>query len=97
MTTAEEETEGVEAIPKPAGSPERVPRVVSRGKLIHEDPGVHSDTTEEVEVKIDKAGWYPLAIVYFQKRYTATLAVRWAAPGEKKFASIPGKALAHKK
>jgi len=68
------------------------------GKLIHEDPGVHSDTTtDRIDLQVDKPGWYPIQIVYFQKRYTATLVLRWAEPGEKKMVKLPEKALAHKK
>ncbi len=73
-------------------------RVEIGGKLIHEDPGVHSDTTSDrIDVKIEQAGWYPINIVYFQKRYTATLVVHWAAPGEKKMGPISAKALAYRK
>ena len=69
------------------------------GQLIHEDPGVHSDTTSDrIDVQVDKPGWYPITITYFQKRYTATLVVRWIGPGEKgKLVPVPGKALAHPK
>ena len=69
------------------------------GKLIHEDPGVHSDTTSDrIDVKIDQPGWYPLAITYFQKRYTATLVVHWIGPGETgKLVPIPATALARPK
>lgn len=69
------------------------------GKLVHEDPGVHPDTTSDrVDVKIDRPGWYPLAIVYFQKRNTATLIVRWLGPGEKgKVVPIPARVLARPK
>jgi hypothetical protein len=74
-------------------------RVEIGGQLVHEDPGVHSDTTSDrIDLKIDKPGWYPIAILYFQKRYTATLMVRWIGPGETgKLVPIPPKALAHKK
>jgi hypothetical protein len=73
-------------------------RVEIGGKLIHEDPGVHSDTSSDrIDVKIDKPGWYPISIVYFQKRYTATLVLRWAAPGEKNMVAIPPKVLAYRK
>src|SRR5262249_52641200 len=67
------------------------------GKLIHEDPGVHSDTTSDrIDLKIDQPGWYPITIMYFQKRYTATLVVRWIGPGEKgKLQPVTPKALAH--
>jgi hypothetical protein len=67
-------------------------------KLVHEDPGVHSDSTSDrIDVKIDRPGWYPIHVVYFQKRHTATLVVRWAAPGEAKLGPVPAKALAHRK
>jgi len=69
------------------------------GQLIHEDPGVHSDTTSDrIDVRIDQPGWYPIQIMYFQKRYTATLAVRWIGPGETgKLNPVPASALAHPK
>jgi hypothetical protein len=74
-------------------------RVEIGGKLLHEDPGVHSDTTSErIDVKIDQPGWYPLRIMYFQKRNTATLVVRWIPPGETgKLTPVPGPVLAHQK
>jgi len=74
-------------------------RVEIGGKLIHEDPGVHSDTTsDKIDVKIDRPGWYPLNLVYFQKRYSATLVVRWIGPGERgKLVPIPARVLARPK
>ena len=74
-------------------------RVEIGGQLIHEDPGVHSDTTSDrIDLQIDRPGWYPITILYFQKRYTATLAVRWIAPGDKgNLEPIAPKALAHPK
>lgn len=72
-------------------------RVEIGGKVIHEDPGVHADTTSDrIDLKIEKAGWYPITITYFQKRYTATLVLRWAPPGGK-LAPISPKALAFTK
>jgi PA14 domain len=69
------------------------------GQLIHEDPGVHSDTTSDrIDVRIDQPGWYPIQIMYFQKRYTATLVVRWIGPGETgKLTPVPPSVLAHRK
>jgi PA14 domain len=68
------------------------------GKLVHEDPVVHSDTTtDRIDLQVDKPGWYPIQIVYFQRKGTATLVLRWAGPGEKKMVKLPEKALAHKK
>ena len=69
------------------------------GQLVHEDPGVHADTTSDrVDVKVDRPGWYPIGIVYFQKRNTSTLVVRWIAPGQTgKLVPVPAKALAQPK
>ncbi len=73
-------------------------RVEIGGQLIHEDPGVHFDTTSDrIDVKVDRPGWYPLKLIYFRKRNTDTLVVHWIGPGEKgKLGPIPPKALAHK-
>jgi PA14 domain len=69
------------------------------GQLVHEDPVVHADTTSDrIDVKVDRPGWYPISIAYFQKRNTATLVVHWIGPGEKgPLVPIPAKALAHRK
>jgi hypothetical protein len=73
-------------------------RVEVGGKQLYEDPGVHSDdTSDRIDVKIDQPGWYPIRIHYYEKRYTSTLILRWAAPGEKKLVPVPGKAFAHLK
>ena len=54
------------------------------GQTIHDDPGVHSDSTSDrINVKVDQPGWYPLKVTYFQKRGTATLILAWVGPGEK--------------
>ena len=72
-------------------------KLVIGGQLIHQDPGVHADTfSDPIPVKIDKPGWYPLSIVYFEKRHTSTLELYWARPGESDPASlVPAEALAH--
>jgi PA14 domain len=74
-------------------------RVELGGKLLYEDPGVHSDdTSDRIDVKIDRAGWYPITVHYFEKRYTATLVLRWLGPGEKgKLAPVPARAFARPK
>jgi hypothetical protein len=74
-------------------------RVEIGGQLVHEDPGVHSDrTSDRIDLKVEQPGWYPLKIMYFQKRYTATLVVRWIGPGETgKLTPVKGAVLAHLK
>jgi hypothetical protein len=67
------------------------------GKKIYEDPTVHGDdTSDRIDVKIEQPGWYPITVTYFEKRNTATLVVRWIAPGQSgKLAPVAPKALAH--
>jgi hypothetical protein len=74
-------------------------RVEVAGKLLYEDPTVHSDdTSDRVDVKIERPGWYPIAVHYFEKRYTSTLVLRWIGPGEKgKPAPVPARAFGHLK
>ena len=69
------------------------------GQVLHDDPGVHSDSTSDrINVKIDKPGWYPLQVTYFQKQGTATLILAWVGPGEKgKAVPVPAKFYGHVK
>jgi hypothetical protein len=68
-------------------------------KLIYEDPGVHADdTSERMDVKVERPGWYPIKVTYFERRNTATIIVRWIGPGETgKLVPIPASAFAHPK
>src|SRR5262245_12604647 len=76
-------------------------RVEIGGKLVYEDPTVHGDdTSDRIAVKIDQPGWYPLKVLYFQKKGTATLVVRWAPAGadaKAPLVSIPAAVLARPK
>ena len=57
-------------------------RVEIGGKLLYEDPTVHADdTSDRIDVKIEQPGWYPLKVLYFQKRGTSTLVLRWVPAG----------------
>ena len=68
-------------------------------RIVH-DPGVHSDRFSELTpVEITTPGWYPLHLLYFEKRVTSTLELYWLKPGgsgqldfvpEEAFAHIPG-------
>lgn len=72
-------------------------RLTLAGEKIFEDPGVHSDhTSPPLEIAIDEAGWYDLAIDYFQKKGTATLKLMWTPPGGSE-EPVPAAAFAHKK
>jgi PA14 domain-containing protein len=57
-------------------------RIEIGGKLLYEDPTVHGDdTSDRIDVKVDQPGWYPVKVVYFQKKGTATLVLRWVPVG----------------
>ena len=67
------------------------------GQRILADPGVHTDRFSElVRVDIAEAGWYPLDLLYFEKRNTSTLQFYWAqeAAGES-LRLVPREAFAH--
>lgn len=67
------------------------------GQRILADPGVHTDRFSElVRVDVAEAGWYPLDLLYFEKRNTSTLQFYWAqeAAGES-LRLVPPEAFAH--
>lgn len=67
------------------------------GVLIHEDPGIHADTTSPpIELAVTEPGWYPLSIDYFQRKGTSALRLMWTPPGGTKQV-VPAAALAHLK
>lgn len=73
-------------------------RVEIGGKLIYTLPDVHRDTMSEVvDAKFDKAGWYPIKIMYFQKKNTATLEMYWASPDKADLEIVSPDAIAHSK
>jgi hypothetical protein len=67
------------------------------GQRIISDPGVHADRFSQlVRVDIAEPGWYPLDLLYFEKRNTSTLQLYWAqeAAGES-LRLVPAEAFAH--
>jgi len=70
--------------------------VLISGKKTVWHPGVHTDHfSNEVLVDIQKPGWYPLMIKYFQRIGTATIEMHWQLPGETSFSIIPAEAYSH--
>ncbi len=67
------------------------------GKLIHMDGGVHVDTfSDPIPVRIDEAGWYPLSLIYFERKNTSTLELYWSKAGGTEAADfVPADAFAH--
>ncbi|WP_025899127.1 PA14 domain-containing protein [Sneathiella glossodoripedis] len=71
-------------------------RVTIGGVMIHEDPEVHADRfSEEIKLEISEPGWYPVHILYFEKKNTATLELYWDPPGPEEIDYVPASAFAH--
>lgn len=73
-------------------------RVTVADKVVLEDPDVHSDRySDPATVTVPAAGWYKLAIAYFQRHASSALQLSWKPPGGSDFALIPADAYAHLK
>jgi hypothetical protein len=71
-------------------------RLYIDGKMLFEDPKVHSDRFSPVgEITVESAGKRPVRILYFQRKGTATLEMYWMTPGKKDFVIVPAKAYSH--
>jgi hypothetical protein len=68
-------------------------RLTLGGKMIFEDPEVHADwTSEPIVVPVTEPGWYPIDVLYFEKKNTSTLIVKWKPPGAAGFEVVPAEA-----
>ena len=66
------------------------------GQEIYDYPIVTPDNfSPNLEVRIDQAGWYPISLIYFEKRNTSTLELYWQPPGSDEFKFVPAEAFAH--
>ena len=68
-------------------------------KLMFEDPDWHAEgdsMSDPFKINIEKAGWYPLTIWYFERKGTSTLELFWQPPGAAKMAHVPPSAFGHK-
>ncbi len=67
------------------------------GTPIFSDPAVHADRFSQlVPIEIETPGWYPMSILYFEKRNTSTLQLYWAKPGDEAgLTFVPADAFAH--
>ncbi len=48
-----------------------------------------------ISVEIEQAGWYPLEVLYFEKKNTSTVQLRWSPPGGVGFTAVPASAFKH--
>lgn len=71
-------------------------RITLGGQELYEDGLVAPDRfSPNLEVVIDKPGWYPISLLYFEKRNTSTLELYWQPPGTDEFVFVPAEAFAH--
>ena len=65
-------------------------------QLIFEDPFKHSDRLTPVgRFQVEKPGWYPIQILFFQRKGTSALRFYWKKPEGDSFQVIPAAALGH--
>lgn len=67
------------------------------GKMVVEDPGVHDDQFSDLGThEVAAPGWYPIAVDFFERRFTWTLRLLWRPPGvDGDLAPVPAAKLAH--
>ncbi len=71
-------------------------RVSLGGLQLYEDPGIHQDeTSPPLPVAVAAPGWYPLDILYFEKKGTATLRLLWQDHPDMAFEPVPPSAFKH--
>ncbi|WP_169545340.1 PA14 domain-containing protein [Sneathiella aquimaris] len=71
-------------------------RLTIGDKMIYEDPEVHADRfSDEITLEISEPGWYPVRVLYFEKKNTSTLELYWDPPGPEEVDYVPTKAFAH--
>ena len=72
-------------------------RVTIGGKQIINDPGIHTDHVADSDaIDVRQPGWYPLQIMYFQRKGTWALQLYWQPPGAEP-EIVPAQAFAHVK
>lgn len=71
-------------------------RILVDRTVVVDDPDVHANQLSPPKaLAIDKAGWYPLTVLYFQKGGGAALQLYWTPPGAADKSIVPAAALAH--
>lgn len=71
-------------------------KVTVNGQEVVFDPSVHSDRLSNIgSLVVEKPGWYPLTVKYYQRKGTARLELYWQTPGVDDFEIIPAAAYGH--
>jgi len=73
-------------------------RVMVGGVTVTEDGEPHPDRwSRPGHIEVAAAGWYPLRVLYYEKRGTAVLRLYWQQPGDAQMSVVPAAVLARKK
>jgi len=66
------------------------------GRLLYADPKVHPDRSSPIlGADFPEPGYYPVEILYFEKKGSATLKLEWRPPGAKELNVIPAGSFFH--
>lgn len=68
------------------------------GVMVLEDPDVHADRFSNVAtLQVTTPGWYPIKILYFERKNTSTLELYWQPPSDSagSMKIVPSEMLAH--
>ena len=72
-------------------------RVFINDRMVINDPEVHGARfSNRGIVEIEDAGWYDIAVQYFQRKGTAMLEFYWQMPGADDRVIVPAEVLAHR-
>ena len=67
------------------------------GVMVYEDPEVHGDRfSDEIKLEISEPGWYPVRVLYFEKKNSSTLELYWDPPGSGEIDYVPATAFGHR-
>ena len=69
-------------------------RLTIGGDQLHEDAKPHADrTSDSLPVEVREAGWYPIEIIWYQRKGSWALELTWSAGGD--FAAVPPENFGH--
>ncbi len=66
------------------------------GKMLYNSPNVTPNLwSPDIKIDFDQASWYPIKMIYYEKKNTSTLELYWQPPGASDIEFVPASALAH--
>lgn len=69
-------------------------RLTIGGQMLHQDPEPHPDRdSDPIPVQITEPGWYPIEVVWYERKGSYIVRLRWSQGGE--MVVVPAEHLAH--